>query len=118
MRKKGYKGSRCVKKVIPKCRDVCRTFDALQAKYADMLAEDPSVESIMCNVLMDGLEIGEYTSDFVCTDLTGRIFVRECVYRKQLQRRSTLEKLAASQKYWHQKGIDDWKLVIDAPKEE
>ncbi len=114
MRKKGYKGVRCEKKMIPKCQDVCRTYGELQSRYADMLAENPSVEEIRCNVLMEGLDIGEYTSDFVCTDTDGKVFVRECVYRKQLQRRSTLEKLDASQKYWRLRGINDWKLVIDA----
>ena len=39
MRKKNYKG-RCEKRVLSKCKGICRTYDALQYAYADMLEEN------------------------------------------------------------------------------
>lgn len=36
MRKKGYKG-RCEKRTLSKCKEVCRTYDAIQYSYADIL---------------------------------------------------------------------------------
>lgn len=113
MRKKKFKG-RCEKRLLSKCEGVFRSYDILQSKYADMLVTDPDVKSFQCNVLMDGLEIGEYTSDFVCTRVDGTVFIRECTYRKNLTRAQTINLLSASQKYWYARGIYDWKLVIDA----
>ena len=54
MRKKGYKG-RCEKKNLGKSQEVCRTYDAIQFNYADVLQNDNSIQEIRCNVLMDGL---------------------------------------------------------------
>ena len=62
MRKKGYKG-RCEKKDLSKSQEVCRTYDAIQSNYADILQNDNSIQEIRCNVLMDGLAEGAYTSD-------------------------------------------------------
>ena len=81
MRKKNFKG-RCEKRMIGKCSDVCRTYDAIQYAYADLLQESEEVKEIRCNVLLDGLDVGEYTSDFVCTKADGDLMVRECVFRK------------------------------------
>lgn len=61
MRKKGYKG-RCEKKLLSKSKEVCRTYDPLQSKYADTLEESPEIQEIRCNVLLEGLAEGEYTS--------------------------------------------------------
>ena len=83
MRKKGYKG-RCEKRIIRKCSDVCRTYDTIQSAYANMLQEDASIKEIRCNILLEGLSEGEYTSDFVCIRTDGDMMVRECVQRKYL----------------------------------
>ena len=80
MRKKNFKG-RCEKRVLGKCAEVCRTYDAIQYAYADLLQASNEVVEIRCNVLLDGLEVGEYTSDFVCTKADGDLMVRECVFR-------------------------------------
>ena len=66
MRKRNFKG-RCEKRTIGKCTEVCRTYDAIQYAYADLLQASDEVKEIRCNVLLDGLDVGEYTSDFVCT---------------------------------------------------
>ena len=91
MRKKNFKG-RCEKRVLPKCAEVCRTYDPIQYAYADMLQADDGIKEIRCNVLLDGLDLGEYTSDFVCVKSDGDLMVRECVYRKFLMKPLT-EKL-------------------------
>ena len=70
MRKKGYKG-RCEKKKLDKCKDICRTYDVIQSAYADILSECEDIAEIRCNVFLDGLDIGEYTTDFVCVDGSG-----------------------------------------------
>ena len=89
MRKKNFKG-RCEKRVIPKCNDVCRTYDPIQSAYADMLAADDAIQEIRCNVPLDGLEVGEYTTDFLCVKADGDLMVRECVFRKHLTKPLTM----------------------------
>ena len=115
MRKKGYKG-RCEKRMIGKCSDVCRTYDAIQFACADMLQTDESIREIRCNVLLDGLEEGEYTSDFVCVRIDGDMMVRECVQRKFLMKPMTVKLLDASREYWLRRGVTDWGLVVDEEK--
>ena len=110
MRKKNFKG-RCEKRVIPKCVDVCRTYDPIQYAYADILATDDSVTEIQCNVPMDD---SEYTTDFVCVKADGDWMVRECIYRKHLTKPMTIKLLDASREYWLRHGVTDWGLVIDA----
>lgn len=115
MRKKGFKG-RCEKRVIRKCAEVCRTFDPIQYAYADILQQSEDVQEIRCNVLLDGLIEGEYTSDFVCIKADGDMMVRECVQRKFLMKPMTVRLLDASREYWLRHGVADWGLVIDAEK--
>ena len=62
MRKKNYKG-RCEKRKLSKCKSVCKTYDALQYAYADMLEADNDIVEIRCNVQLEGMD---YTSDFLC----------------------------------------------------
>lgn len=112
MRKKDFKG-RCEKRVIAKCSEVCRTYDPIQYAYADVLQKDDAVREIRCNVLLDGLDIGEYTSDFVCVKNDNDLMVRECVYRKYLAKPMTVKLLDASREYWLRRGVTDWGLVID-----
>lgn len=113
MRKKNYKG-RCEKRSLSKCPVVCKTYDAIQYAYADMLQGDETIMEFRCNVLMDGLAIGEYTSDFVCTKSSGDMMVRECVFRSHLAKPLTVKLLDASRNYWLRRGVSDWGLVIDA----
>lgn len=112
MRKKNFKG-RCEKRMIAKCAEVCRTYDPIQYAYADMLAEDDTVLEIRCNVPLDGAEVAEYTTDFVCVRTDGDLMVRECIYRKFLTKPLTIRLLDASREYWFRHGVTDWGLVID-----
>ena len=113
MRKKNFKG-RCEKRMLSKCTEVCRTYDAIQYAYADLLQASDEIKDIRCNVLMDGLDIGEYTSDFVCTKAGGDLMVRECVFRRLLMKPLTVKLLDASRDYWMRHRVADWGVVIDA----
>ena len=115
MRKKGYKG-RCEKKDLSKSQEVCRTYDAIQSTYADILQNDNGIQEIRCNVLMDGLSEGAYTSDFVCVKADGDLMVRECVFRKFLTKPMTVKLLDASRDYWLNHGVSDWGIVINEEK--
>lgn len=99
MRKKNYKG-RCEKVSVSKSEDVCRLYSEIQKKYLDMLEENQEIKEIQCNVLLDGLEIGEYTSDFVCKKTGNHLMVRECVEEKYLMKPMTVKLLDASRTYW------------------
>ena len=46
MRKKGYKG-RCEKRILEKCKAVCRTYDVIQSAYADILQNDGNRQIMM-----------------------------------------------------------------------
>ena len=113
MRKKGYKG-RCEKRVLSKCQDVCRTYDDIQRAYADILQEREEIAEFHCNIPLDGLEEGEFTTDFLATRTNGDVFVRECVQRSHLTKPMTVKLLDISREYWLRHGVTDWGLVIDA----
>ena len=115
MRQKNMK-SRCEKRAFEKCKQVCKTYDAVQTAYAEKLQNNPDVVSFRCNVWLEGLEAGEYTSDFVAVKQDGNLMVRECVWRKNIQRPRTLKLLDASRDYWRARGVEDWGIVIDAEK--
>ena len=51
MRKKNYKG-RVVKRYLPKCSDICRTFDPIMTAYADELSKRDDIEEFRCNVYL------------------------------------------------------------------
>ena len=112
MRKKNYKG-RCEKRVLSKCKEVCRTYDDIQSVYAELLQKSDSITEIRCNVLLDSLEAGEYTSDFVCVKTDGDMMVRECVNRKYLTKPMTVKLLDASRNYWLRHGVTDWGIVTN-----
>ena len=115
MKKKNYKG-RCEKRTLSKCVGICRTYDEIQSGYADILQTDDTITEFRCNVLLDGLTEGDYTTDFVCTKSDGDLMVRECVHRKLLSKPMTVKLLDLSRQYWLNRGVTDWGLVIDAEK--
>lgn len=112
MRKKNYKG-RCEKRKLPKCEEVCKTYDEIQYAYADMLSRCDEVKSVRVNVYLDGLSEGEYTSDFVCVKADGDLMVRECVFRNYLTKPMTIKLLQASRNYWLRRGVTDWGIVVE-----
>ena len=112
MRKKNYKG-RCEKRTLSKCKEICRTYDDIQYAYADLLQQNDSITEIRCNVLLDGLELGEYTTDFVCVKADNDLMVRECVSRKYLTKPLTVKLLDMSRNYWLRRGVVDWGIVTN-----
>ena len=115
MRKANFKG-KCQKRSLTKCKDVCRTYDDIQSAYADVLEQREDIVDFSCNVLLDGLDIGAYTSDFVCTKANGEIMVRECLWRKHITKPMTARLLDASKDYWFERGVTDWGLVVNEEK--
>ena len=113
MRPTNFKGGRCVKKKLKKCEEITRTFDKIQTSYAEILDKDDNIESFQCNVRLEGLENGDYTSDSVCTKTNGDIIVRECVFRKKLALPRTCKLLDLSREFWLRRGVIDWAIVVE-----
>ena len=109
MKKRNYKG-RCEKRSLRKCRDVCRTYNAVQSKYADILNDNDDVISFSCNVPLDNTE---YTTDFVYQKTDNDFAVRECVSRNLLTKPLTVKLLDISRNYWLKHGITDWGIVTN-----
>ena len=109
MKKKNYKG-RCEKRILSKCKGICKTYDSLQYKYSETLEQNENIQSFECNVLLSDVE---YTSDFVCKKLDGDIMVRECVLKNHLSKPMTIKLLDISREYWLRRGVYDWGLVIN-----
>lgn len=119
MKPKGYKRTRCEKRAMSKCADgVARTYNAIESKYAEMLQENPDIKEFRCQVLLEGLEIGEYCSDFVAVKTDDDLRVRECVYRKDLRKLKTAKLLDASRNYWRRRGVEDWGIVVEKKEED
>jgi hypothetical protein len=112
MQKKNPK-TRCERRTIDKAEGVCRFYSKIQSVYADQLEENDDIEEIHCNVLLEGLSIGEYTTDFFCKKNDGTYMVRECVQRKQITWPSVTKLLDASLQYWRKREIEDWGIVVD-----
>ena len=115
MIKKGFKG-RCQNRQMKKCKEVVRTYGAIQLAYAERLEQEDSIIEFQCNVMLSGLEAGEYSSDFVCEKQNGDLMVRECVERRFLKKPMTVKLLDASREYWTRRGITDWGIVTDEEK--
>ncbi len=112
MLKKNFKG-RCEKRSLSKCDGICRTYNAIQYAYANALQENCDIAVFQCNVILDNLSIGEYTTDFLCTKTNGDIMVRECVNKSFLTKPLTIKLLDESRLYWLSRGVIDWGLVIN-----
>ena len=113
MIKKNYKG-RCTKKSVGKSKDICKTYNAIQLAYLDVLQNDDKISEIQCNVEIESVEESEYTTDFVCTKTNGDLMVRECVFRKLLTKPMTIKLLDKSREFWLKSGVEDWGVVLDA----
>ena len=105
---------RCEKRKLPKCEDLLRLYSPMQSRYADLLQADDLVKSFQCNVLLESCAAGDgFTTDFVITKADDTVMVRECVFRKHLSKPMTIKLLTASFRYWSEKGVKDWGLVVD-----
>ena len=118
MRAKNFKGAKCVKMKLKKCEEVIRTYDKIQTAYAEILDNNENIKSIQCNVTLEGIEEGEFTTDFLCIKTDGDRMVRECVFRKKLSLPRTCKLLDLSREYWRRRGIEDWGIVVEEEKKE
>ena len=114
VRKKNYKG-RCEKRSVPKYEGICKTYDALQSRMVDILAEDKAVKEIRCNVAMGNTG---YTSDIICIMKDDTFVVYECCYRNLIKRPTMARLLQQSREFWLEHGVqhEDWRLAVDAEK--
>lgn len=112
MRSKRIK-DRCTKMQLSKCDTTARLYDQVMIAFAGLLERNKQVSKIMCNVSMDGLDEGEFTSDFVCVKANGDYMVRECTWRKKLTLPRTARLLEASRKYWARRGVQDWGIIVE-----
>ena len=55
----------------------------------------------------------EWVSDFRLNFADGTVGIREIVREQQLKKRSVVEQLELSRRYWQAVGIHDWKIVTD-----
>lgn len=115
MRKKNYKG-RVVKRYLPKCTEICRTYDPIMEAYAAILSEMEDVQEFRCNVYLEGLKEGEYTTDFLILKKDGSYMVRECVYRSKITKPMQLTLLELSRNYWLHRGVMDWGVITNEKK--
>ena len=105
---------RCEKRKLPKCEDLLRLYSPMQSRYADLLQADDAIKSFQCNVPLETCDAGDgFTTDFYVTRADDTVMVRECVYRKHLSKPMTIKLLTASFRYWSEKGVKDWGLVVD-----
>ncbi len=95
-----------------KCKEICRTYDSVQKAFTNVLQTDESITEIRCNVLLDGVSAGEYTTDFVFIKANNILMVRECLFKKHLTKPQTVKLLDISRNYWLNHGVTDWGLVI------
>lgn len=102
---------RCEKRVVEKSTGVCRLYSRLQSAYLDLLQGNETIESIQCNVPLDGFSMGEYTSDFLCKCKDGSFMVRECVERRFLTKPMVISLLDASRLFWAKREVSDWGIV-------
>ena len=118
MRSKNFKGSKCVKMKLSKSDEVVKTFDNIQTAYAQILDKNENIQMIQCNVVLEEVENGEFTTDFLCTKIDGDLMVRECVFRKKLSLPRTCKLLDLSREYWTKRGVTDWGIVIEKGEEQ
>ena len=88
-------------------------FGRIMSDLGTFLGKEDSIIEFQCNVMLSGLEAGEYSSDFVCEKQNGDLMVRECVERRFLKKPMTVKLLDASREYWTRRGITDWGIVTD-----
>ena len=72
--------------------------------------------SFECNVLLEGVEGNQYSSDFMAKKADGSTIIRECVWRFNLNKPSYAKLLDISRNYWLSHGIEDWGIVIEKEK--
>ncbi len=76
--------------------------------YAYLVSKMEEVEEFRCNVYLEGLTEGDYTTDFLVKMKDGTFMVRESVYRSRITKPMYYKLLEFSRSYWLHRGIVDW----------
>lgn len=113
MHKKDYKG-RCEKKTLTKSKEICRTYDPIQNKFADMLNDSPDIKEIRCNVLLDNFPEGEYTSDFDYALNKWRFNGERMHTKRQDIKANEYQTFRCIKSILVNHGISDWGIVTNA----
>lgn len=124
-----------------KCRDIIFKSNKNQKvmcvhsrearEYAKVIEEDPKVLTYEINVQLDmkkyvyvnPIDIRKeyfeisWTTDFLLHYVDGSVGIREMVIKSKLSKRSEIEKLEFSRRYWSASDVLDWKIVIVDKKE-
>lgn len=124
-----------------KCRDIIFKSNKNQKvmcvhsrearEYAKVIEEDPRVLTYEINVQLDmkkyvyvnPIDIRKeyfeisWTTDFLLHYVDGSVGIREMVIKSKLSKRSEIEKLEFSRRYWSASDFLDWKIVIVDKKE-
>ena len=110
----------------PKSLSMVIAYSTWARDYAKWLEGEDWVKSFEANIPLDRRRYGsvlpadirkvyfdtDWMSDFRIITTDGRTLIREVATRAQLSKRSSLEKLEFSRRYWKNTDIDSWGIVI------
>ena len=94
--------------------------------YAGMLENDPHVVRYKCILPLDPGFMGEvsrlgirqecfdtaWASDFWIENEDGTTSIREILPRGQILKKSAIQRLELSRRYWNRLDVGDWKVVV------
>lgn len=100
-------------KTLTKSKKRFTAYNEVQFKYSDYLEKDEDIIEIKANVRLTGFIKGDnWSSDFVVTKRNNEVAVIETVLKRHLLFPSTIQNLDLVRKYWLQKGVTDFRLVV------
>ena len=103
-----------IKGKLDKKKGIFIAYSKLQFDCGKWLDSIEEIQEIFPNYNLEDFALGNsYTSDFVCRKNSGELMVRECIYRKNIMRPSTIKLLDEVRNYWLSRGVNDWGIVID-----
>lgn len=123
---KHRKHTRVIKFLSEKNGIVVKVLTQYARKYADVIESMPNVKSYETLKILDKdrynfintVDIrkeyfdADWQTDFVLYYNDGSIGIRELVLYDYLYKRSTIEQLEMSRRYWMSTDIRDWKVVV------
>lgn len=123
---KHRKHTRVIKFLSEKNGIVVKVLTQYARKYADVIESMPNVKSYETLKILDKdrynfintVDIrkeyfdADWQTDFVLYYNDGSIGIRELVLYDYLYKRSTIEQLEMSRRYWMSTDISDWKVVV------
>ena len=96
-------------------RDFARWLDEQDwvLSYVPSVPLDPEqVRSVCASGIRRAYATESWCTDFHITGVDETQIVREILLRRFLDKKSEIEKLELSRRYWMARGVTDWKVVI------